>query len=283
MAQQHGMAAHLLGDDLPVGAGSEIGAYGAAGSRAAGGGGRIGLAEGLSVRVGLADIQQRYEGITQSDATLAAASLRYVAMPVSVGAVQFRPLGEIGGWLAPNLPLAFTRTYANGAGLGVGQGSTLGSMDYVYGRVGAAFALSPADDLVIGGELGREHLGGAGWSEGYSAPNPFPAQVGGIDATLLLGKLRAQWSHRFGEHLDVTLFAAGVRALGAYGPLDVSIAPLGPIATHPPGGAMWAEYGARVGWQVGPVTLDAFAGGVAGGPKTIGASLHGGGGLRMAF
>jgi hypothetical protein len=46
---------------------------------------------------------------------------------------------------------------------------------------------------------------------------------------------------------------------------------------------MWAEYGARVGWRIGPVTLDAFAGGVGGGAKTVGASIHGGGGLRMAF
>jgi hypothetical protein len=38
--------------------------------------------------------------ISQSDETLAAASRRYVAWPVSIRAVQLRPLWESGGWLA---------------------------------------------------------------------------------------------------------------------------------------------------------------------------------------
>jgi hypothetical protein len=289
MAQAHGLAAPLLGeyeplDDGPPGLGrSELGGFATLDPATGGAAGRIGLAEGLSVRIGLADIQQRTRDADESGAALTALAARYVGGPIAIGPVSLRPLGEAGLWFAPNLPLRFSRAYGNGGDAAFAQGSTLGGLNDIYGRLGAAFAVTAADDAVLAGEFGREYLSARGWSEAASMQNPFPAQFQAIDTTWLVGKLQAQWSHRFGQRVDATLFAAGVRVLAADGPLAASVAAIGPVRAGAAGGAMWAEYGGRIGWRVGAATVDVFAGGVAGGGNQSGATLHAGAGVRVAF
>ncbi len=279
LAQQFGLASILAGEYLPVASGSEADGFAAIGSVSGGAGGRIGLSEGLSVRVGVAGIAQRYDGVAQNGAALTALSLRYVSAQFGI----IRPLVEAGGWFAPDLPLTFARSYQNGTGPALGQGTSHGGMNYVYARAGGIVALSDADDLVLTGEIGREYLATSAWTEAASAQNPFNATLEDADATLVLGKLRAQWTHRFGARLDATLLVAGVRALATFGTFDAAVAGLGPVTARLPGDALWAEYGARIGWRFDLATVEVFAGGVSGGSATAGTGVHGGVGVRVPF
>jgi probable HAF family extracellular repeat protein len=283
MAGQHGVAAATMGDYQPLSSDTEAGLYTTAPYTQGGGFAQIGFGGGLDARLGTDDTQQRFGHASQADSLLETGAIRLVGAALEMAGVRLRPVAELGGWYAPNLALGFSRSYANGAGTAVGQGGTRGAMSYVEGRLAAAIAVTDADDLVLAGEFGREYLASAGWSEAVSDQNPFPASFAGIDTTLLLGKLRAQFTHRFLAHVDATLFLAGAHVMAGWGGAQASVLAIGPVTARVPDGTNWAEYGARAGYSVGRVTLDVFVGGIAGPTKAIASSVHAGAGLRVAF
>ena len=84
-----------------------------------------------------------------------------------------RPIVEFGGWTAPNASLSFQREYMNGSGFAEGQGYTSGSLSYSYTRAGMVWEFTPADQIMVTGEIGRSWSVVSAYGEPVSATN-FP-------------------------------------------------------------------------------------------------------------
>lgn len=279
MAQHHGLVAPLLGRDKPVEAGNHAGGFAAGGSATAGGYAQVGLAHGFALLGGLSWSRESYPDAEMHDALTGAAALRYV----HEGFGAWRPLIEAGGWHAPEADLRFSRSYANGAGTAVGNGRTHGDLSYYYGRAGIMWAPAKSDQVVITGEVGRQHMSVNGYAETVDAQNPFEATVAASEDSMTLGRLQAQWSHRFTSSIDMTLWAAGVRDFDWKSDLVARVSGVGTFSPTVNAGSTWAEYGARAGLKLtDAITLDAFANGVSG-DNGVAARVHGGAGLRIQF
>jgi len=278
MAQQHGLAAPLLGANQPMGTGSEAGAYAAGGSASAGGTGRFSNGQGLSLLAGAAWAREAYPNADLKNSFMAAAAVQYVHD--GFGAV--RPFAEAGGWIAPDASLSFTREYMNGAGTARGTGATKGTLSYAYGRAGVLLFTNADSQLVLSGEYGRERLTTAGYEESTTA-NPFNAIVSGGSDRMDIVKARIAASHPFTGALDATLWAAQAWGFRRTVDFTATVAGLGTLTPAAPGDAQWTEYGARVGYKVmQAATLDVFLNGVSGGGAT-GSRVHAGAGLRFRF
>ena len=118
-----------------------------------------------------------------------------------------RPFGEIGTWFSPDASFTFTRSYANGAGTATAQQRTNGSMHYEFGRLGVVVPVTPTDEAALSVEYGRAGLSIAGYQEGLSNANPFPATIASSSNTLGIGKIEGQWTHRFSDLIDATVTA----------------------------------------------------------------------------
>ena len=193
MAQHFGLTAPLLGASLPIGTGTEVGTFAAAGSVEAGGFGSVAYGNGITLLGGIAYEQERYRNAELKNAGTGAIALRYV-LP---SARFVNPFFEVGAWSAPNASLSFNRIYANGAGLGIGSGDTSGSLGYAFGRAGLVAHASFSDEWAVSGEFGYEWLHVRGYAEPLSYTNPFDAQISDGSDSLNVGKLRAQWTHGF--------------------------------------------------------------------------------------
>jgi hypothetical protein len=187
MVQEQALAAQLLGENGTIGTGTEIGIFALAGSAEGGGSGRISFGNGFTVLGGLSYQEERLKDVKVKDAVMGALALRYVYGEWG----RLRPFAEIGGWTAPDTSLAFKRTYANGAGLSVGQSGMHGQLSYVFGRLGAAFAVTPMDEAALAAEIGREWLRTGVASETFSAANPFQASFTAATDSFNVGKIRA--------------------------------------------------------------------------------------------
>ena len=147
---------YLLFRGDPVAANSDLaGAFAEGGSALGGVRGQLQLGQGFSIFGGLAIGQEGYANARVGVSPWGALTGRYVA-PTAAAA---RPFAEVGGWLAPGVPLQFSRNYANGAGTVQARGDTTGSLGYVFGRIGEAWRLSPRDEWDPAVELGFASLG----------------------------------------------------------------------------------------------------------------------------
>ena len=278
MAQQHGLAASLLGANQPMGIGSEAGIFASAGSASAGGTGRFSNGHGLSLLGGVAWAREDYPNADLKNSFMAASAVQYV----HDGFSKVRPFVEAGGWIAPNASLSFTREYMNGAGTSLGTGSTKGTLSYGYGRAGLMLVANTASQLVLSGEYGRERLTTGGYAENTNA-NPFNAIVAGSNDTMDVVKARIAGSHQLTSTLDGTLWAAQVWGFKRRSDVTATVAGIGTLASAALGDAQWTEYGARLGYKVmQAVTLDVFMNGVSGG-NSIGTKVHAGAGMRYRF
>lgn len=279
MIQEHGLAAELLGENSPVGSGDEIGVFAQAGSAEGGAVGRIAYGDGITLLGGLAYQGDTLKGVEVDDALMGALALRYVYGPL--GGV--RPFAEIGGWSAPQANLTFTRTYANGAGMATGEASAQGSIDYLFGRAGAAFNPTLADEAALSVEIGGQWMRTGAYSEGLSPTNPFEAYASGATTALTIGKIRGQWTHDFTDSIDATVWAAAADALRTSTNLSIAVPGFGALAPTSAGRPVWIEFGARVGYRLThDWTVDVFADG-ASGDASIGAAIHAGADLRYIF
>lgn len=279
MAQQHGMAMPLLGDDKPIEEGSEIGVFGQAGSGQGGGYARIANRMGFAVLAGVSYGYENYDSASIDNSLMGALALRYIAP----GTGSFRPFVEAGGWLAPNADLEFQRTYMNGAGTAVGVGSTQGDVSYLFARAGALYALGQGGQLALSAEVGRERLAVQGYAEGSSSSNPFDASVSSGTDSMNLAKARVQWSASLGYGFDATVWGAGVYGFDRQSEFEVTVAGVGMLTPIIDDDIVWAEYGARVGYALTTATtLDVFVNGVSG-AEGIDTRIHGGAGLRYRF
>ena len=279
MAQQHGLAAPLLGGDKPMGSGNEAGAFASAGSASGGGFLRYSFGTGFSLLGGLAYAKESYPDADLRHSGIGALALQYMYS----GSGWWHPFVEAGGWIAPDAARSFSRMYMNGAGTATGTGDTHGDLSYYYARAGILLANSKLDQLALAAEYGRERMSVNAYAEPLSAANPFEAHVAAGTDSINLAKLRLAWLHRFTSRLDGTVWVAGVRGFNRESRTHCLCA----RHRHPDACrarcSTWAEYGARIGYKLtDKVTLDAFTNGVAGGDG-IDARLHVGAGLRVHF
>jgi hypothetical protein len=121
MANDHGFAAPLLGENAPLSLGTEAAAYRAGGSVSGGGGLRYQFGH-LTLLGGIGGASESYTGVQMNDALLLAGAVRWI-QPFG-GA--WSGLAEAGGFWSPSGTYDFSRTYLNGAGTAVGAGSAPG-------------------------------------------------------------------------------------------------------------------------------------------------------------
>ncbi len=185
----------------------------------------------------------------------------------------------------------------NGAGVATGVGTTGGRQGYVFGRLGAAFDVTPDDEVALLGEFGRQAFRTGAYVEPLSIANPFEAQIATATDVMNVAKARAQLTHAFSAHIDATLWGALAQAYDYRSTITASIPAMGSFAPVRQL-ANWSEYGLRLSYHVGDlVTIDAFANGVTGdrasqtlfdantGLSVAGLTtrIHIGGGARIRF
>ena len=279
MAQQHGLAMPLLGDDKPMSENSEAGVFGQVGSGQGGGYARFVNSAGLAVITGVSYGYENYDSAAIKNALTGALAVRYLVP----GKASWRPFAEAGGWYAPEADFEFERTYANGAGTATGFGKTEGDVSYLFARAGVLYALGAGQQLVISGEAGRERLALKGYAETFSQSNPFEATVTQGTDTMTLAKARVQWSAVLGYGFDATLWGAGVYGFNRDSGLQASVIGIGTLTPLIDDGILWAEYGGRIGYALtSAATLDVFVNGVSG-EEGVDTRVHGGAGLRYRF
>jgi probable HAF family extracellular repeat protein len=278
LAQHHGFAAPLLGTDKPMTSGNEAGVFVSGGSVAGGGFLRYGLGQGLALLGGISYAKESYPDADLDGGFTGALAVQYLHTLSG----WWHPFVELGGWVAPEAELSFSRTYANGAGTATGTGHTHGDLSYLYARAGILFTVSDGDQIALSAEIGRQRMAVEGYSEGVDG-NPFEAHVfPGTDRADIV-KARLQWSHRFTDDLDATVWAAAVQAFNHESGLRGKVWGIGTFVPASLDELTWAEYGARVGYKVTDVmTLDLFMTGVSG-DSGIGTHVHAGAGLRFQF
>ena len=277
MAQAHGCAVPLLGDETPIEDGNEA-TLGMGCSSQVGGSSRIALNDKFSLLLGVGYGQEDFGRAEIDDSIIAAVALRYVATNPNL----WHPFAEGGGWFAPDTNFQFERVYLNGAGTAVGVGSTEGDLTYLFGRAGLLFELGPRHQLVMSGEIGRERLEVGAYGEPLSLKNPFEAQVASGTDTMDLAKARLQWSFGLSPRFDATLWAAGVYGFNRNSELVAAVAGLGILMPTDEEKAVWAEYGSRVGYKVSEtVTFDVLAGALSG--VGFDTQVRGGGQVRVRF
>jgi probable HAF family extracellular repeat protein len=279
MAQQHGLAAPILGGDKPMGLGNEAGVYAVGGSASGGGFLRYSWGSGFSLLGGLAYAKENYPDADLGHSAIGGLALQYIYS----GWGWWRPFVQAGGWYAPDALLSFSRSYMNGAGTATGIGNAHADLSYYFAQAGILLARSQWDQLALGAEYGRERMAVAAYAEPLSSANPFEAHVAPGTDSIDLAKLRLQWSHRFTPRLDGTAWVAGVRGFNRSSELSATVPGIGILMPTDLGPLTWAEYGARIGYRVtDAVTFDVLANGVSG-RGGIDTRTHVGAGLRFQF
>jgi hypothetical protein len=261
MIQQQALAAPLL---EPVGSNQQIE-----------------FANGLSLLANAAFTENDGQEVAGNDGIRPGFAMRYLP---TTKRVPLRPIVEVGGWTAPDASLNFQREYMNGSGFAVGQGYTNGTLSYSYTRAGMVWESSPADQVMVTGEIGRSWSAVSAYAERVSATNPFEAEVWSGTDSMNSTKLRMQWTHRFGLGIDATVWAAGARSFDDATELTAAVPLVGELLPAALTSSTWAEFGGRVDFKLSPqVTADlSFAGvsGLDGGTDTT-AQLRAAG--RIAF
>jgi probable HAF family extracellular repeat protein len=240
---------------------------------------QIAFVNGLSLLANAAFAENDSQQMCANEGIRAGLALRYLPK----GIAGFRPLVEVGGWTEPNASFNFQREYINGAGFAVGQGYTNGSVSNTYGRAGIVWESTPADQVMVTGEMDRSWSVVRAYAEPVSATNPFEAEVASGTDAMNSAKLRMQWSHRFGPGIDATVWAAGARSFGDAVELRSAVPMAGELVPTALTPNTWAEYGGRVGFKLSPqVTADLSLAGVSG-FDGIGTSAQLRAAARLAF
>jgi probable HAF family extracellular repeat protein len=168
LAQHHGFAAPLLGTDKPMTSGNEAGVFVSGGSVSGGGFLRYGLGQGLALLGGISYAKESYPDADLDRGFTGALAVQYLHTLSG----WWHPFVELGGWVAPEAELSFSRTSANGAGTATGTGHTHGDLSYLYARAGILLTVSDDDQIALSAEIGRQRMAVEGYSEGADG-NPF--------------------------------------------------------------------------------------------------------------
>lgn len=277
-------ASELLGMTRPMNDASYVQAGGMVGSAI---GYTAGQASGHGVTVlgGVAYGSREYKDVRQANATTVAAAARYTFDdPFGDAGDALHPYAEAGGWVTPRASLTLTRPYANGAGTGMGVGSTEATSWAEYGRGGLIWDVTDSDRITGYGELGRQSMAYAPYSEAQSLANPFPASVESGVMRLNIARAGTEWTHRIdgmtdeeGRPLPVRLTLAGdaARSFASQTRMTASVSGIGRMNASSVE-MTWGEFGARAEMQLPDnLSLALDLNGATGG-GALGTTLHGG-------
>ena len=222
---------------------------------------QIAFANGLSLLVNAAFTGNDGQEAAANEDIRTGFAMRYLPTKRT----PLRPIVEFGGWTAPNASLSFQREYMNGSGFAEGQGYTSGSLSYSYTRAGMVWESTPADQIMVTGEIGRSWSVVSAYGEPVSATNPFEAVVSSGTNSMNSTKLRMQWTHGFGLGIDATVWAAGGRSFDDATELRAAVPLAGELLPATLAPTTWAEYGGRVDFNLNPqVTAGLSFAGVSG-------------------
>jgi hypothetical protein len=266
----------LLALNEQISCGSCGGAYASFGSFDLSAHGRKSLTDEWSLLGGVSWGQYEEKGANVTSSFTLAGAVRFD--PAGVGAS--RPFAEAGATASPEQSTTYSRHYANGAGAATGAGATRSSNYSVYAHAGWVDRLSKTTEAAASLQVTELWQVVGGYGEADGPGNPFNAVVkGGTDRTTVLA-LSGQVTHLFGRRIEGDVNVAIAHSVGAKSGLDASIAGLGEVRA-PPGDPTWAELGGRIGIRLPhSATLDLFVNSIVG-DKQVGASVHGGVGLRF--
>jgi hypothetical protein len=195
----------------------------------------------------------------------------------------WKPFAEAGGWTTSSARYSFMRTYLNGEGTATGVGGTDGSDSYHFGRLGAAFDLSPGDEAAVSGEIGRAELSTDPYTELLSNIDPFEAHARAGHDSFTVGKARAQWRHAFSDRFDGEAWVAGNWESDYRTDFSAVVPGFGLVIPGKAGSQGWVEYGVRAGYAVSDrLTADVFVDGVSGSLR-VGSEAHFGIDIRYKF
>jgi hypothetical protein len=277
-ARQMRLAQPLLSANRRIDEGSHAGLFATAVTTAAGVSGRLSLGN-ISLLGGIAWGKDDGGRAELDGAVTIAAALRY-AIPSGGG---IRPYVEAGAWTAPDAELRLSRRYLNGAGTAVGVGETEADISHYYIRAGAAVEAGPGGELALAAEIGRARLDIEGYAEPLSAGNPFEATIGSREERMTVLKLRGEYSVALAAGFDATLWGGAVWSRPDEDQRLVATVPgLGVLAARSERRS-WAEFGARIGYDVRPgLAIELFADGSTG-ERGVGEGAHAGLALRTRF
>jgi hypothetical protein len=279
LVQGAGFVSDITDDLDRFSAPTQIHAVAEVGSASAGLRGRVSLADGITLMGGFSGGREDYQNIvaeTDFNGTLA---IRYA--PPGFG--PSRPFVEVGGLIGHADQLTLRRTYANGVGTAVGEGSAGYSNSAVWGRAGWIWDTSPAEQIGVYGEYGQIRQSIGAYLEPLSNINPFEALVGrGLDR-MDVGKLGVRWSHDFAHGWEAFVGLTVAHSFSQEQLLPVDIDGFGPVAAPGLGEQAWGEYRVRVGHSINAHSaLSLFVSGIAG-SSLVGDNTHVGVDYRATF
>ncbi len=268
----------LLGATQQVSCSNCASGFGALGSFALGTQGRVSLSDRLTAIGGFSYNQWNSSGISVYDAPTVAGALLYDFDNFG----SSRPFVEAGGSLTPYESVHGSRPYQNGPTIATGSWTSLDRNLSLFARAGWLARLTPTDEVAAYADFGRNWLDTGGYTEAATALNPYPASVQSGLQALNAARLGGQWTHLFGDNIEVNVSGAVARGFGTANGSVANVTDFGPIGPTGLPTSTWFEYGARIGYRVSDrLVVDAFVLGAVGGE--VPATAHGGIALRVAF
>jgi hypothetical protein len=268
----------LLGATQQVSCSNCASGFGALGSFGLGTQGRVSLSDRLTAVGGFSYDQWNSSGISVYDAPTLAGALLYDFDNFG----SSRPFVEAGGSLTAYESVHGSRSYQNGPTMATGSWTSLDRNLSLFARAGWLARLTPIDEVAAYADLGRNWLDTGGYTEATTALSPYPASVSSAVQALNVARLGGQYTHLFGDNIEVNVSGAVARGFGAGNGSVVNVTDFGPIGQTALPTSTWFEYGARIGYRVSDrLVVDAFVLGAVGGE--VHATAHGGIALRVAF
>ncbi len=273
----------ILGANKPIERGDEIGLIGAIGSHTVGVTGHYNFGDGFSFDGGAALFEQSVGGATTSGVMLGG----------KAGYLQpehgssFRFLGNAGLSVTPDASMSFSRDYTLfGAGDNFsdvatsGAASGSGTMLGVWVEGGVLIAPDANNEVIFSASFARNWLSLDGVSQDQTDTNPFAVSLDDGTRTYDTIKAKAAWTAAIAPDVNLTAHGA-IGYVLAPDDLVTDVALVGPLSVGGQDEA-FAEYGARVGWNVTETTqLGAFVVGSSG--SVTGTHLQIGADVSMKF
>jgi autotransporter-associated beta strand protein len=254
-----------------------VSAFGAVGSLSAGVHGRYSISDELAL-LGGAAIAQYHSG-----------EIKVQSSPIFLGALRYdktswgasRPFAEVGVAASPWQSVNTTRGYFDGIAWRQGPGAFNAESYVAFGKLGWVYRWSDIDEGSIYGGLSRIWQFGDSYAE--SGPkNILPATIDPGTAAVNVARVGAQWTHLFVPNLESQINLVLAQSFASQSGLSGSVLGFSNIRTTA-NNYTWAEYGLRLGYRVANnLVVDVFTDGTLG-AQPIGATIHGGLGLRCAF
>ena len=245
---------------------------------------------GVTLLGGIAYGAQDYPDLDENNAPTAAFAARYTFNdPFPDKAEALHPFAEAGGWVTPQQGVTLTRSYADGTGTSMGEGTSEATSWAGYGRAGMVWNATAHNSFTGFGELGQQTMDFSGYTEATTASNPFPATVSGGTLRMDVARYGGQWTHSmdglfFPGHIPATFTLAAdyAQSFDVRSGLTAEVPGIGTSAAANTGDR-WAEFGARLESHLTErLALDLDVTGTSG-DNALRTAIHGGGGLSYSF